>query len=64
MQAAITAGALDPKRLRSFHQLQAEQKENKELRGRAREHAKIEKMFGSKKSMKAAMRTAKNKRRR
>lgn len=64
VQAAIAAGELDPKRLRSFHQLQAEQKENKELRGRAREHAKIEKMFGSKKSMKAAMRTAKNKRRR
>lgn len=64
VQAAIADGALDAARLTSYTRLQAEQDANQELRGRAREMAKINRMFGSKKNLKAAMRTAKNKRKR
>lgn len=64
VQQAIADGTLDAARFKSYVQLQQEQHANVELRGKAREHAKIEKMFGSKKNLKAAMRTAKNKRRR
>ncbi|WP_164511971.1 ribosome small subunit-dependent GTPase A [Lacticaseibacillus daqingensis] len=64
VQAAIAAGQLHQKRFNSYQQLQAEQSENVALRGKARENAKIAKMFGTKKNLKATMRTAKNKRRR
>ncbi|WP_127849114.1 ribosome small subunit-dependent GTPase A [Lacticaseibacillus hulanensis] len=61
VQAAIADGTLAPARFSSYQQLQAEGAANTQLRGRAREHAKIEKMFGSKKNMVTIMRADKSK---
>ncbi len=61
VQAAVADGRLAKARLTSYQQLQSEQTDN-QLRGKAREYAKIEKMFGSKKSMAAVMRSAKKRR--
>jgi ribosome biogenesis GTPase len=63
VQKAVNTGTLDADRLASFLRLGQEQAENLELRGKAREVAKINKMFGSKKQMKAVMQKARNKRR-
>ncbi|WP_179395232.1 ribosome small subunit-dependent GTPase A [Lacticaseibacillus absianus] len=62
VQAAIRAGRLPAARLASFQQLEAEQAQNLTLRGRARENAKIDRMFGSKKQMKATLKAARHKR--
>lgn len=62
VQAAVQAGVLSDKRLANYHQLMSEQAENTTLRGRAREEAKINRMFGSKKAMKTAMQQARRKR--
>ncbi|WP_390408686.1 ribosome small subunit-dependent GTPase A [Lacticaseibacillus jixiensis] len=48
VQAAIADGTLAPQRFASFLQLTAEQAHNRDLRGKARENAKIKRMFGSK----------------
>lgn len=62
VQAAVNNGQLDAQRLRNYQQLTDEQAQNADLRGRAREAAKINRMFGSKKAMKAAMQQARRKR--
>lgn len=59
--AAIASGALRQARLDSFLQLQQEAATNTQLRGKAREQAKIKRMFGSQKQMQA-MRKASRKR--
>ncbi|KRK48849.1 ribosome small subunit-dependent GTPase A [Secundilactobacillus kimchicus JCM 15530] len=63
VRAAVSAGELDKDRLESYLQLQTEQAQNSHLRGKARENAKIERMFGGKKQMKAMMKEARKKRR-
>ncbi|WDF82639.1 ribosome small subunit-dependent GTPase A [Lacticaseibacillus pabuli] len=63
VQAAIAAGELDPARLASYRQLTDEQATTSNLRGRAREMAKMNRMFGSKKAMHNFMKSVKNKRR-
>ncbi|MFD1485138.1 ribosome small subunit-dependent GTPase A [Lacticaseibacillus baoqingensis] len=63
VQAAIAAGALPAARLASYQQLQQEQAQNQALRGKARENAKIKRMFGSKKQMHAMIKAAKHRRR-
>ncbi|MFD1429857.1 ribosome small subunit-dependent GTPase A [Lacticaseibacillus mingshuiensis] len=63
VQAAIAAETLDPERLASFRRLQQEQAVNVALRGRARERAKIDQIFGSRKQMKQVMRASKQRRR-
>lgn len=62
VQAAIAAGPLAADRLSSFLQLKAEQAHNADLRGKARENAKITRMFGSKQQMKALRQAVKHKR--
>jgi ribosome biogenesis GTPase len=62
VQAAITDGQLAPERLASYQQLKQEQGENAALRGKARENAKITRMFGSKKQMQAVLKAARHKR--
>jgi ribosome biogenesis GTPase len=62
VQAAIAAGTLAPERLASYQRLQAEQAENVTLRGKAREMAKINRMFGSKKQMHQMMKEIKHRR--
>ncbi|WKF84890.1 ribosome small subunit-dependent GTPase A [Lacticaseibacillus pantheris] len=63
VRQAVADGHLDAGRLTSYLQLRAEQAENVALRGKARENAKIDRMFGSKKQMKAMMKVARRKRR-
>ncbi|GAX07097.1 ribosome small subunit-dependent GTPase A [Secundilactobacillus pentosiphilus] len=53
VQAAISAGTLSSDRLANYQRLLAEQDRNTDLRGKARENAKINRMFGGKKQMKA-----------
>lgn len=62
VQAAVEAGELSQNRLANYQQLTNEQSENTALRGRAREEAKINRLFGSKKAMKTAMQQARRKR--
>ncbi|WP_252898943.1 ribosome small subunit-dependent GTPase A [Secundilactobacillus odoratitofui] len=52
VQAAVGDGELNADRLTSYQQLIAEQATNNQLRGKARENEKINRMFGSKKLMK------------
>lgn len=61
VQAALAAGELAPERFASYQQLKAEQADH-QLRGKAREKAKIERMFGGKKQMQAKMRAVRQKR--
>lgn len=63
VQAALLAGTLTAERLHSYQTLKNEQAQNTELRGKTRENAKINRMFGSKKQMKAMMKAVRNKRR-
>jgi ribosome biogenesis GTPase len=63
VQVAIAAGTLDAARLTSYQRLQTEQAENIALRGKARELAKINRMFGSKKQMHQMMKEIKQRRR-
>ncbi|WP_461214863.1 ribosome small subunit-dependent GTPase A [Lacticaseibacillus sp. GG6-2] len=62
VQAAVADGTLAPARLASYQRLKAEQAHNTNLRGKARENAKINRMFGSKKQMNAMMKEARRKR--
>lgn len=59
---AVAAGTLDADRLSSYRRLKAEQATNSSLRGKARENAKIERLFGSKKRMHQMMKAARHKR--
>ncbi|WP_270235978.1 ribosome small subunit-dependent GTPase A [Lacticaseibacillus suilingensis] len=61
VQAALAAGELTPERFASYQQLKAEQADH-QLRGKARENAKIERMFGGKKQMQAKMKAVRQKR--
>ncbi|HBF74221.1 MAG TPA: ribosome small subunit-dependent GTPase A [Lactobacillus sp.] len=61
VQQAVADGQLSEARLASYRQLQAEQSNN-QLRGKARENAKIDRMFGGKKQMKAFMKEVRRKR--
>lgn len=63
VQQAITEGVLPPARLESFQRLQQEADQNTQLRGKAREQAKIKRMFGSKKQMRAVIQASRNKHR-
>lgn len=63
VQAAIAAGTLAADRLASYHELKREQAQNADLRGKARENAKIDRMFGGKKQMKALRQAVKQRRR-
>lgn len=63
VQAAIAAGTLPAARLAAYQALSAEGAANA-LRGKARENAKIARMFGSKKQMNQKMKAARNRRRR
>lgn len=62
VRQAVADGELSEERLASYLQLQAEQSNNL-LRGKARENAKINRMFGSKKQMKSFMKEVRQKRR-
>ncbi|WP_203663190.1 ribosome small subunit-dependent GTPase A [Lacticaseibacillus sp. 53-4] len=63
VQAAVARGALSADRLASYQRLKQEQAQNVEMRGKARENAKIDRMFGSKKQMKALRQSVKARRR-
>lgn len=63
VQAAIQAGHLSPERLDSYRQLSEEATTNQALHGKAREDAKLARMFGSKKQMKAMIRERRKQRR-
>jgi ribosome biogenesis GTPase len=63
VQKAIATGNLAIARFKSYQALQTEQLQNTELRGKARELAKVNRMFGSKKQMKTMMKAARRKRR-
>ena len=63
VQAAVASGELTAARLASYQSLKAEQAVNLALRGKARENAKIARMFGSKKQMKTMMQAARHRRR-
>lgn len=58
---AVADGKLAEARLASYRQLQDEQANN-QLRGKARENAKVERMFGGKKQMKAFKEAVRRKR--
>lgn len=64
VQRALAEGLLAKTRLKSYLQLQQEQTDNQELRGKAREQAKLKKMFGSKKQYQATMKEVKKKNKR
>ncbi|MCH5462748.1 ribosome small subunit-dependent GTPase A [Lactobacillus sp. LC28-10] len=61
VQQAVADGQLSEARLASYRQLQDEQANN-QLRGKERENAKIERMFGGKKQMKAFLKEVRRKR--
>lgn len=61
VQQAISEGVLPLARLESFQRLQQEADQNTQLRGKAREQAKIKRMFGSKKQMRAVIQASRNK---
>ncbi len=63
VQQAIAEGELPLARLDSFLRLQQEADQNTQLRGKAREQAKIKRMFGSKKQMRAVIQASRNKHR-
>ncbi|WP_412989883.1 ribosome small subunit-dependent GTPase A [Pediococcus siamensis] len=63
VQEAIRTGTLSPERLASYRKLQAEASTNENLRGRARENAKVDRMFGGKKQMKAFLKAQRKRRR-
>ncbi|WP_125707682.1 ribosome small subunit-dependent GTPase A [Lacticaseibacillus porcinae] len=60
VQAAIATGEVDATRLRSYQELQQEASVNTQLRGKAREQAKIKRMFGSKKQMQAVRKASRH----
>lgn len=62
VQRAVTDGILDASRLANYQKLKTEQATNNGLRGKARENAKITRMFGSKKLMHQKMKAARHKR--
>lgn len=63
VQAAIQAGSLSEDRLDNYRALLNEATTNQNLRGKARENAKVERMFGSKKQMKAIIKARRKNRR-
>lgn len=63
VQDAVAKGELDSDRLANYFRLKDEQSHNSDLRGKARENAKIDRMFGSKKQMKTIMKEVRHKRR-
>ncbi|MFD1393776.1 ribosome small subunit-dependent GTPase A [Lacticaseibacillus jixianensis] len=63
VQAAVASGELAAERLASYQRLKLEQAQNNDLRGKARENAKIDRMFGGKKQMKAFMKEVRHRRR-
>ncbi|WP_283679687.1 ribosome small subunit-dependent GTPase A [Lentilactobacillus sp. Marseille-Q4993] len=62
VQAAVANGELSADRVNSYLQLLQEKSHNNELRGKARENAKVNRMFGSKNQMKNFRRNLKKKR--
>ncbi|WP_230678517.1 ribosome small subunit-dependent GTPase A [Lacticaseibacillus zhaodongensis] len=58
VQAAVATGELPAERLASYQRLKAEQSRNNNLRGKERENAKITRMFGGKKQMKAMIKAS------
>ncbi|MDV7718690.1 ribosome small subunit-dependent GTPase A [Pediococcus ethanolidurans] len=63
VQAAIEAGTLTSDRLHNYQTLKKEATVNQNLRGKARENAKLTKMFGSKQKMKAFVKAKRQQRR-